>query len=569
VIFDTDRLEHDAAYREDMRHRFITDHFFAAEVIGFRDFSVRAHTPAVKLYGPKNPKVSIREQPRKRRIIHLDPRHTFKTSLKRVDRVMWIAAFPEDFTALCSSETQLLSEKVVTATARAFYRGPGDPAALLHLLYPELVVRKYPEGEWNTPVRRRTGAGDLDATLAYTSPQSTATGLHPWMKDYDDVEGPKNSGISATAEVRQAVIDTCDQNENLVRDGGFISIGGTRYHPLDYYGKCLERAARSPESWDWLVRPSLIVKSGAKLTPGEFPAEEDVELLFGEFENLGYRELREKFYANFESFQCQQQNDPQGGSVPTFDEKMYLSCLVEASRVPYGGHDAKVYVCWRPRYGGKSGMEKYLEGAAAKIVDGKVYVIGAWQTTRTPSGEAELIVQVQKELQADGVMLLDVPGSNHMSVQIRNEAARRNVSLRLQWLYWNEDDATRASEIKALEPMMKVGRVMFSTGMSKAGECQKQFVHYGLVEETGIIECVSKFADMVPLSQMRANMEEEELEWRRRQRDNAQMAQVMMQSGMSVVDEQLRRKTEAHMAAMQQVVTHMPGGPPLPGGLDG
>src|SRR5208282_4760283 len=168
----------------------------------------------------------------------------------------------------------------------------------------------------------------LDSTLAFTSPLSTQSGWHPMLLDNDDVEDTKNSGISATTQVRQNVIDTCDQNENLVRDGGFVSSGGTRYHPFDYYGKCLDRAQQNPESWDVLVRASVIVKDGKRLLPGEFPEEEDLELPFAEFRNLGYLELREKFYANYESFMAQQQNDPQGGHVARFDAKMYQSCQI-------------------------------------------------------------------------------------------------------------------------------------------------------------------------------------------------------------------------------------------------
>jgi hypothetical protein len=571
VIFDTDKLMNDAAYRDDMRHRCLTDHFFLAELLGFKDFNERVHRPAVNLYFPKNPNVSIREQHPIKKRMHLDPRGTFKTTLGRVDSIQWLLAFSTDITMLNETATQPLAIAISKATVKYFNSAPGKPRTPLQLMFPEITTSS-PKVDvpWDSPNRKETGDGDLDKTVAYTSPQSEQSGWHPWVINPDDMVATENSGIKASDTTRKNVISTYYTNVNTLRRGGYINVRGTRYHPFDLYGDILGKIDREhPEKsgWKLLIRSALI--TAKRMVPGEFPAEEDVQLCFPELVDMDYAALRQTFYDDFETFMCQQMNDPQGGNVATFPEAMYMSCQIEASRVPYGGHDAKVYVCWRPRYGGKSGMEKYLEGAAAKIVDGKVYVIGAWQTTRTPSGEAELIVQVQKDLQADGVMLLDVPGSNHMSVQIRNEAARRNVSLRLQWLYWNEDDATRASEIKALEPMMKVGRVMFSTGMSKAGECQKQFVHYGLVEETGIIECVSKFADMVPLSQMRANMEEEELERRRRQRDDAQMAQVMMQSGMSVVDEQLRRRTEAHMAAMQQAVTHTPGGPPLPGGLDG
>jgi hypothetical protein len=563
-MVDIARLAEDAAYCEDMRHRFITDHFFAAEVIGYHDFSERAHRPAVDLYFPKNPRLPIREQHSRHKRLHLDPRHTFKTSLKRVDRLQWIGAFPEEITILNNSATQPLAEEVAFKTALQFFRPKGASSRPLHLMFPELVVEKRPTGCWNTPNRRLWGAGDLDYTLDFTSPKTSQSGWHPLIIDYDDVEDADNSGITANNDVRQNVINICDQNENTLRDGGFIFIGGTRYHPLDWYGKCLEMAERNPENWQILVRQSLKLKNGGRLIPGEFPAEDEMELQFPEFANLSYVSLREKFYQNYESFMSQQQNDPQGGAVARFDEKLYRSCLIAPERIPMGGD---IYMAWRPRYGGKPSMAKYSEGAAAKIVDGRIYVLDAWQGTYTPSGEAEKIVHQAKVHQVDGLMIVCVPGSEYVMTHVRNEALRRNRSLKMQWVEYEEDDARRVGAMEQLEPLMKVGRVWFSMAISKALECQNQFVHFGLMEENGIVDAISKFADLVPLSQMRANMSEEEIEYQRRRRDDALISAFLDQQGMPSVDELARQKAAAQISAMSQASYY--GIPPMPGGLDG
>jgi hypothetical protein len=563
-MLDVARIAEDDAYREDLRHRFITDHFFAAQVIGFNDFSELAHRPAVNIFFPKNPNLPIPDQHPKHYQIYLDPRHTFKTSLKRVDRLQWICAFSEDISILNNSATQKLAEKVSIKTAQAFYRPKGAPSRPLHLMYPELVVEAKPKGTWDTPNRRLWGAGDLDPTLDFTSPETSQSGSHPWIDDFDDVEDTDNSGITADQGQRQKVIDICDQNENIMRDGGFMLIGGTRYHPLDWYGKQLKVAEENPEDWEVLVRSSLTVKSGTRLLPGEFPAEDDVELHFPQFRRLTYKALRTAFHKNYESFMCQQQNDPQGGSVPRFDEKLYRSCQIAPERIPMGG---EIFMVWRPRYGGKPSMAKYAEGAVAKIVDGKVYVLDAWQGTYTPSGEAEKIVFQAKAHDADGLMLVYVPGAEYVMSHVRNEAARRNRSVKMQWLDFEEDDARRTAAMEALEPMMKVGRVWFSTAMSKAQECQKQFVHFGLVEENGIVDAIAKLADLVPISQMRANMSEEEIEWQRRRRDDALITAFLDQQGMPAVDEQAREKAQAHISAMSAATSF--GIPPLPGGLDG
>jgi hypothetical protein len=68
---------------------------------------------------------------------------------------------------------------------------------------------------------------------------------------------------------------------------------------------------------------------------------------------------------------------------------------------------------------------------------------------------------------------------------------------------------------------------------------------------------------------MRANMQEEELEYQRKQRDNALVSGFLEQQGMPIVDDQARMKAQAHMAAMSKVQSRGIGMPPLPGGLDG
>jgi len=138
---------------------------------------------------------------------------------------------------------------------------------------------------------------------------------------------------------------------------------------------------------------------------------------------------------------------------------------------------------------------------------------------------------------------------------------------RLQWAEFVEDDNERTGRIEACEPLMKSGRILFSTSMTKSQETRKQFVHFGIVNENGIAECISRFANMVPIALMRANMQEEELEAHRRRRDDGILSAFLEQQGLPVVDELTRAQAEAHAKAMQSTTTYRM--PPLPGGLDG
>jgi hypothetical protein len=559
-LIDENRLATDDAYCEDMRHRCETDLFFLSEIIRPGSFRPDYHQDAVDLYFPKNRKLSIQQQHPIKNRLHLDPRKTRKTTLGRMDKLQWILAFPEIITILNESASHPLAKAISQGIANYFCQY--KIVTPIQRLYPELVVSQWPfhndKETWNTPIKE---LHDLDSTIAFTSPASKQSGWHPWVINADDMVETGNSGIHAKDEIRRKVIDTFDTNRNTLQGGGYMYLIGTRYHPFDLYGVRLEDM--DPTKWKVLVRQSLTVKSGAPLVPGEFPDEEDMILHFPELPDMDYAGLRETFHASYESFMCQQQNSPQGGNVPIFTEQMYASCETAVEHVPpYGG---ETYTCWRLPCG-KKGMED-AAGVAARVLDGRVYAIDSWQGNWIPSKLAERMVLAHKKTQADAMMILATPGSEYMTALVRNEAARKNVSIRIQWVDWESADELRRQEIRQLEPLMKVGRLTFSTGMTKAKECRRQFVHFGLVEDTGIIECVSKLANLVPVSQMRANLEEEELSYQRQRRDDATINWLLAQQGMPRVDEQARQKAAAHQQAMQQATTYRL--PPMPGGLDG
>lgn len=560
MIVDEARLVSDDAYRDDMRHRFITDHFFAAEVLGFNEFSRVLHQPAVDLYFPKNPNVPITQQHPKKNRMHLDPRKVFKTTLSRIDKIQWLCAFPKEVTILNESASQPLALAISEGIANFFCQY--KIVTPMQAMFPELVVSKWPfhngAEKWNLP---QHDMRDMDSTVAFTSPLSKQSGWHPWIINADDMVEATNSGIHAKDDTRKKVIDTFDTNRNTLRGGGFMYLVGTRYHPFDLYGVRL--ADMDPTKWEVLVRTSITVKNGARLMPGEFPDEDDVICNFVGLPDMDYSSLREMFYTNYETFMCQQQNDPQGGNVSTFDEKMYASCEMSVERIPtYGG---ETYTCWRLPCG-KKNMEN-AEGVAARVIDGRVYAIDAFQGNWIPSKLAERMVQAHKKHQADAMLILMTPGSEFMAAQVRNEAARKNVSIRIQWVDWEESEDLRRQEIKQLEPLMKVGRLLFSTGMGKAKECRKQFVHFGLVEENGLIECMAKLGNLVPISQMRASLEDEEIEYQRSRKDDSTLNWLLNLQGTPIVDEQAKKKAMAHQQALQAATTYRL--PPMPGGLDG
>lgn len=556
MILDTGRIESDAAYREEARHRFLTDHFFAAECMGFTQFNRKLHQDAVALFFPKNPDLSIEEQHPVKFRMHLDPRHTFKTTLGLVDTVQWLAAHSQRLTLLYETATQPLAASMMEVTVQHFARG--------------CVRALFPEAEFTKRKREDCYDGDrrvepsIDPTVGYTSPKSAQAGWHPFLMNADDVCDSLNSGLSAPDESRKRLIDVHDTNKNLLRSGGYLNIRGTRYHPFDMYGH--ELTTMNPARWKVLVRSSLTLKNGSRLLPGEFPDADEMVLNFAELPDLTYESLRDKFFANYETFMCQQQNDPQGGAVPTFTEAMYQGALIDADRIPPIG---ETFLFWRAPYGGKPFMCKYDEGVVVRISNGKIFVLDAWRGIYSPTTRAERIVKAVREHEASAVMLEDSPGSGYIAHDVRNEALKRNTSVHVQWTEFELDDSQRIAAMKRAEPMMKAGRLLFSTKMKNGAECRKQFVHFGLLEENGIVDCVSRALDHAPYSLYRAQMSEEELEQQRERREDAQWNQIFGQMGMQAVEDEARRKAQATVMAMEALKTTAGGVTPLPGGLDG
>lgn len=554
LILDTEKLLTDGAYRDEQRFRFETDHFFAAEAMGFMQFNRKLHGPAVALHFPKNRNLPIEEQDPIKFRMHLDPRHTFKSSLGLVDTAQAIAALSKNLTILYETATQPLASSMMEVTVAHFGRG------VLPYLYPEIKFKKRTREDCYDAETREVLS--LDPTVGYTSPKSTQAGWHPWWMNADDVVESLNSGVMAPDDSRQRIIDLHDTNKNLLRRGGYLFIRGTRYHPGDMYGHELEKM--NPDKWKVLIRASLRVKSGERLLPGEFPDEEDLELNFSELPSMDYESLRDMFVANYETFMCQQQNDPMGGAVPKFDEKSFNASQIDPDRLPPIGD---TFLYWRPPYGGKPSMELYDEGAMVRVNNGRVYVLDAWKGIYGPTSRAEKIVKAVKEHDAEGVVIESVPGSDYMGVDIRNEALRRNVSVRVHWSEFEMDDNRREARILRADAVMRSGRLLFVQHMKQAAECRKQILHFGLQKENGIIDCISRALDRVPYSIMRANMTEEELNYQRDRREEAQFNAIFNQMGIPAVTEQQKEKALAHVLAMEAV--SQSGLPKLPGGLDG
>jgi hypothetical protein len=561
MILDTDRISSDGEYRDELRHRCETDHFFLADIMGFDEFDLDWRDPVTRLYFPKNRNLSIPEQHPKKFRMHLDPRGTGKTTFGLVDTTQWVLAFADVISIMNETATQELAKSITNAVGMRFYQRKGADPTNLQLIYPELCHDKFYSGSYISPTRTKF---IIEPTLGYTSPQTSQSGWHPWVINPDDMVDSVNSGVQASDASRKSIIDVYHANKNTLRFGGYLNVRGTRYHPFDLYGDLLENM--DSEEWEVLIRSSMRRLDNRRLSYGEFPNEDEVEIFFPRL--LSYRKLKELFgksLESFTSFMCQQQNDAFGGNVPVFSEDLFKTMQIPAERIPAIGD---MFICWRLPYTGKDYMAKYAEGAAALVYEGKVYIVDAWQGTYTPSRLAEKIVRECRKHQTGTVMMEDLPGIQYIEAHIRNEAMRRNMSMKIQWLDFQEDDTQRIERMRNLEPQAEAGRVLISTGAGKAAELRRQFLNFGLVVENGIVDCVSRLAAKVPASLMRAEIDDEEKELQI-QRRNDVMSQFVygQQGGVDELETRRAQENAAQAAAMASIDNL--GLTDILGGLDG
>lgn len=555
VEIERERLKSDKEYRNEFKFRCQTDHLFLASVLGYKLFVERVHRPVADLYVQKKPGLPLPEQDTVKFRLHLDPRDTYKSTFGIVDTVQWILVEP-DVTIVNETATQPLAEEMTnTAVDRAFLQPKDKEPTLLQIAFPEHVVTRHNSGEYNSPART---FAQPDKTINSTSVSTTQSGWHPWIFNPDDPVDTENSGINATAKVRQRVISNHNTNMNMLRRGGYMHMRGTRYHPFELWGETLDKM--DPAEWKILIRSALRVKSGRRLEMGDFPAREEVELTFPEL--MTYEELRTKFNRDYVAFMCQQMNDPQGGATSVFPVELFGQALIEPDKIPAYGDN---FMFWRFPFAGKDFM-KYAEGVVMRISHGHAYQLDAWQGNYTPTGLAEKVVKECQRHQVWKVTGEDSPGARYLESHIKNESYKKNVSIQVDWTPFEDDDNERFMRIEQLEPMMRSGRLSLSTGSGKASEIKRQFIHFRLIQENGIIDSISRLALKLPVSLLRTELDEEEMEAQRKRRRQLESDMVFGSAGVAAMEEQQRQQRMMNALSANR---NSYGLPDCLGGLDG
>lgn len=550
--FDRERLEGDKDYRDEFRFRCQTDGFFLAPLLDFHDFDESVHREVADLYVQKSPGVSIADQDPIKRRLHLDPRHTFKTTWGILDNIQWITIDP-NVTIVNETATQPLGKALTLRTAKVFHCPKNRRPSLFQLAFPEYVIQKL-HANYRAPCATRD---EIEPTLYSTSVGSAQSGWHPWIINPDDMVDIENSGIKATDDSRQAVWDTYTTNDNTRRAGGYVHVRGTRYHPFDAYGRMLETMDET--EWKTLIRASLVVKSGERLVEGEFPTEKEVDLTFPTM--LPWKTLRTKFREDYRTFMCQQMNDPQGGGVSIFPAKLYKQMLIEEDRIPVTG---ELRACWRLQSDAKGYMKDYAEGAIARYSGAKVTILDAWGGAYTPTELCKRIVTGCKRNDCGELTIEKTPGSDDVIPHLYNEAMRQNWSLKIDRPEFQVDDADRIGRMKNLQPMAEAGRLWISTDCSKSEELKRQFTFFRMVESNGLVDVISRLALRMPISNFKGHVSSEQRAMHREAMEHGMFDMIYGQGGAVEVEKAIQEYREEKMPSRNQY-----GLRPMLGGLDG
>ena len=551
ALIETERIGEDKDYTEELRHRAKTDHFFLAPLLGYYDFRPDLHGAARDLYVQKKPGRSLEDQDGVKNRLHLDPRHTFKTTMGVVDTVQWVLVSPE-VTVVNEAATQGLAKLLTGRQTRPFIVTKSKAPTIFQQLFPEYCTPK-PKGGWRCPC---STVDTVEPTIYSTSIGSSQSGYHPWVLNPDDTADTANSGISATDASRDKVWDSYVTNLNTVRHGGYQNVRGTRYHPFDMYGRLLRSV--DPTLWKMLIRSSVTVKSGQRLIEGEFPAEEDLVLHFPGM--LDYPKLRELF-KEYGPFMCQQQNDPQGGGVAKIPAELYDQAQMDEELIPQLG---TVRVCWRMPSDTKPYMRRYAVGCAVMDWNGRLYVLDTWRGVYTLSELAERVVRSCKRYQTGDLTIEKTPGSEAIVPVIQNEAMMRNVSLQIARPDFEPDDTKRSGRCEGVEPMLRAGRLWFSRGMYQRDECRTQYTNFGLMEENGFPDVVSQLTSRMSASHIMQQVSEAQRQRRMAGKDRDAWDAVYAQGGATAVDDSIGEVNRANRALQNSY-----GLPSMLGGLDG
>jgi hypothetical protein len=479
----------DEECKEDGRRLCKTNLLALCYVLGYCLITEDVHHEALKFFPEINPDKTVEElsvDVKRRRSLML-PRNTYKTTMDLAYVVQLILTYYLSIAILILSGSKELSMAFVDQVASFFVHPEGRQMTLFQALFPELCIsRQKNSGEFTAGLRQREPE-IIEPLVWANSIDSATTGWHPDVLILDDVTNNRNSN-SFTARVR--VTKAYKLSRKILKPTGIEMMIGTPYGAGDIFNDQLLTAR--PGSYDRVFKPALHLANGQRLDPDGFPAEEDVELLFPTI--LSYDFLREEYEADYSSFMSQYMLDSYGAAEIIFDETEVLAAMDEADTIPMVGEHVMAL-----RLPCRSLRWNSVSGAVGLLHRNRGYIVEVIHGHYKPSVMAKVIHNVARKYELHRIAIEDSPGARIYQPAIDNYALSTGWRISIDWIEPDADAGERDIRIRSMEALIATSRLRFSTAL-KTKPLITGLVEYGMHDDTGLPDVISRVADHLPVS---------------------------------------------------------------------
>jgi len=399
------------------------------------------------------------------------PRGSFKSTIDGIDIVQWILNFP-DIRIFILTGNYDLAESFIYEIREYFTLAEGGDPTLFQELFPEFCISSKGNGsklEYRCPAAH---LGLKEPTIWINSIDSATSGWHCDILKCDDVVTDKNAEIPTR---RESVIATFDKKRYLVdQPFGYIDVIGTRYAPDDLYGVMLERNEVSDEKdlkylcdAAWRVKIDALKKDIRELT------EADVDLLFPE--RLTFKVLRKDLMLNETEFRCQRLNEPVFAASQIFDLDVLKAALRPPSSFPDKGD---IYITWDTAHstGPKSNFSCCV--VAKRDDQDRLFILDII-CEKLKADELEYRVAQMASMWSPSLVLIEqYPGYEHMKMGIQRNAMSMHVPLNIDYFPIDNGRDAKLNRVRALQPLIKTGRLFFSSTIDIIDATFKQFITF-------------------------------------------------------------------------------------------
>jgi hypothetical protein len=129
----------------------------------------------------------------------------------------------------------------------------------------------------------------------------------------------------------------------------------------------------------------------------------------------------------------------------------------------------------------------------------RMYVVDVIQGNYKPSEMAKMMHDLARKFGLHRIAIEESPGARSMQPVIENHALTTGWPLQITWTEFEEDSGVRDIRVRSIEALIASARLLFSNGV-KTKPLLTGFLEYGMMDETGLPDVISRLADNLPVS---------------------------------------------------------------------